>query len=104
MAPNASDKNKNDVIKSEQQIEEQHSNIYDLPPPQMNIEQMREFGRQYNHQREQEQWKREQILQQIEQTEQARADKELEEQEQLQPHLPFNMTTTESGIQVSYFL
>ena len=58
---------------------------YDLPPPLMNIEQMREFGRRYdNQQREQqeEQWRRQQMEQQR-QIEQARADKELEELEQL---------------------
>ena len=68
---------------------EQLSGSYDIPPPQMNIEQMREFGRKYdNPQREQqeEQRRRQQMLQQMEQQrqiEQARADKELEELEQL---------------------
>ena len=64
---------------------EQLSGSFDLPPPQMNREQMREFGRRYdNQQREQqeEQWRRQQMEQQR-QIEQARADKELEELEQL---------------------
>ena len=68
---------------------EQLSGSYDIPPPQMNIEQMREFGRKYdNPQREQqeEQWRKQQRLQQMEQQrqiEQATADKALEELEQV---------------------
>ena len=62
---------------------------YDLPPPQMNVVQMREFSRRYDYQQreqQEEQWRRQQMLQQMEkqrQIEQARADKELEELEQL---------------------
>ena len=58
---------------------------YDLPPPLMNIEQMREFSRRYDkQQREQqeEQWRRQQMEKQR-QIDQARADKALEELEQV---------------------
>ena len=81
-----------DIVVTQGQVheyKEQLSGSYDLPPPQMNREQMREFGRRYdNQQREQqeEQWRRQQTLQQMEQQrqiEQARADKALEELEQL---------------------
>ena len=78
-----------DILIAPGQVREQLSGSYDLPPPQMNIEQMREFSRRYDkQQREQqeEQWRRQQMLQQMEKQkhiEQARADKELEELEQL---------------------
>ena len=78
-----------DIVIAPGQVREQLSGSYDLPPPQMNIKQMREFSRRYdNQQRElqEEQWRRQQMLQQMEsqrQIEQARADKALEEVEQL---------------------
>ena len=78
-----------DILIAPGQVREQLSGSYDLPPPQMNIKQMREFSRRYDkQQREQqeEQWRRQQMLQKMEkqkQIEQARADKELEELEQL---------------------
>ena len=112
------------VTLEEVHVNKEHfSGSYDLPPPQMNIEQMREFGRRYdNQQREQqdEQWRRQQMEQQR-QIEQARADKELEqlklEQKRMEvkkhspsqcqdiqyysaAHLPYN----DSDIHVSYLM
>ena len=82
-----------DIVVTQGQVhvyKEQLSGSYDIPPPQMNREQMREFGRRYDNQQteqQEEQWRKQPMLQQMEQqrqTEQARADKEFEEQLKLE--------------------
>ena len=91
-----------DIMVAQDNIKEELSGSYDLPPPQMNIEQMREFGRRYdNQQREQqeEQWRRQPI-------------KELDELEQLKPeqkrmeakkHSPSQFQSNDTNKDIQYY-